>query len=471
VYSFSFQPIAIKPRLVFVALCAILITAGLCPAVTYTVDDDGPADFSTIQAAINAAADSDTIIVSQGRYYENIDFRGKAVTVTSTAPADTQVRESTIIDANNNGIVVSFHTNEGLASIITGLTITAGHAKYGAGICCWDNCSPTISHCVITENHSSDISNSQGAGIYCQENSNPNLSNCIFTGNSANYYGGGMYNSSSDPTVTNCTFSGNSAYSGGGMYNNFSSPTVTNCTFSGNSAVYGGGMCNFGSNPTVADCTFSGNSAGNSGGGMLNNYSNPTVTNCKFSSNSASSDGGGMCNCGSDPTVTDCTFSGNSATYYDGGGMYNSGSNPTVTNCTFSGNSANTYGGGMCNSGSPTITNCTFSGNSTNSSGGGICCEINCNPVIRNCTITGNRAVTGAGGIDLGENCDAVITNNIICDSPSGSGIYALYCDPAISYNNVYGNADGDYDGWAWPGVGDISVDPLFRVHPRTRRS
>jgi len=31
-----------------------------------------------------------------------------------------------------------------------------------------------------------------------------------------------------------------------------------------------------------------------------------------------------------------------------------------------------------------------------------------------------------------------------------------------FAYNDVWGNSDGDYAGWAVPGEGDISVDPCF---------
>jgi parallel beta-helix repeat protein len=112
------------------------------------------------------------------------------------------------------------------------------------------------------------------------------VTNCTFSGNSAEDYGGGMYNTSSSPTVTNCTFSGNSANVGGGMYNSASSPIITNCTFTGNSAYwYGGGMRNYAnSSPNVTNCTFTGNSVDvnlGAGGGMANgDDSSPTVTNC-----------------------------------------------------------------------------------------------------------------------------------------------------------------------------------------------
>ena len=42
-----------------------------------------PDDYSTIQTAINASTDNDTILVSPGTYYENIDYSGKTIMVAS----------------------------------------------------------------------------------------------------------------------------------------------------------------------------------------------------------------------------------------------------------------------------------------------------------------------------------------------------------------------------------------------------
>jgi hypothetical protein len=46
----------------------LLCSAFRCDARTITVDDDGPADFNNIQAAINDANHGDTIIVADGTY-------------------------------------------------------------------------------------------------------------------------------------------------------------------------------------------------------------------------------------------------------------------------------------------------------------------------------------------------------------------------------------------------------------------
>jgi len=42
-----------------------------------------PANFTSIQAAINASVKGDTVLVDPGRYYENINFRGKSIVVAS----------------------------------------------------------------------------------------------------------------------------------------------------------------------------------------------------------------------------------------------------------------------------------------------------------------------------------------------------------------------------------------------------
>jgi parallel beta-helix repeat protein len=84
--AFNIQPIKAEPK-------------------TWTVDDDGPADFSTIQEAINAAGSGDTIYVKAGMYNEDITINKPLTLVgensTLTIIYGSGNREVVIIDANN----------------------------------------------------------------------------------------------------------------------------------------------------------------------------------------------------------------------------------------------------------------------------------------------------------------------------------------------------------------------------------
>jgi hypothetical protein len=76
---------------------------------TWYVDDDWPADFSTIQPALDAASDGDTIIVRDGYYTgdgnRDIDFKGKAVHLRSENGP-----EGCIIDDSACPKPYAFHT-------------------------------------------------------------------------------------------------------------------------------------------------------------------------------------------------------------------------------------------------------------------------------------------------------------------------------------------------------------------------
>jgi hypothetical protein len=75
--------------------------------------------------------------------------------------------------------------------------------------------------------------------------------------------------------------------------------------------------------------------------------------------------------------------------------------------------------------------------------------------VVLNNTISGNE-----DGLAIESARVAEITNNIVTDNGFGISISFVY-NYTISYNDVYGNAGGDYVGCE-PGIGDISADPMF---------
>ncbi|HET9474550.1 MAG TPA: right-handed parallel beta-helix repeat-containing protein [Steroidobacteraceae bacterium] len=136
----------------FSATLTLLLAAG-SHAATLRV----PTDFSTIQAAIDAAADGDTVSVLPGTYAEQIDFKGKAITVTSRdGPSNT------IIDGMGTVTVVIFFSGETETSVLSGLTIQNGRADVGAGVFIGGS-SPRIVGNVFRNN--SDIDNGWGLAI------------------------------------------------------------------------------------------------------------------------------------------------------------------------------------------------------------------------------------------------------------------------------------------------------------------
>ena len=71
---------------------------------TWTVDDDGPADFHTIQEAINAASSGDTVLVKSGTYHEHLDVNKVLLVVAES-------RNNSIIDAGFTGTAVNITAN------------------------------------------------------------------------------------------------------------------------------------------------------------------------------------------------------------------------------------------------------------------------------------------------------------------------------------------------------------------------
>lgn len=238
-------------RLLLIVTAVLFLPAIALSQTTYYVPDDYP----TIQGAIDASSNGDTIVVRAGLYFENIDFVGKAIHLKSEMGP-----EVTVIDGGNPsnpdfGSVVTFQSGEAADSILDGFTLTNGSGT-GSG---W----------------------TYGGGIYCRDNSSPIITNNTITANSVIYAGGGIYYYSSSPTITNNTFSGNTASFGGGISCEFAHySAIENNRIIGNSADDGGGLhIWYYSSPTIMNNTILGNSADSGGGIYILENSEPTVKN------------------------------------------------------------------------------------------------------------------------------------------------------------------------------------------------
>jgi len=121
-----------------------------------------PQQYGTIQAAINAACEYDTIVVADGHYYERINLLQKALNIASEIliDGDTAHIAATIIDADTSVIGVSDTGcviyawdifGNGQPAEIRGFTLTNGIAGAGGCVMAWRD-SIAFSDCIIADN-------------------------------------------------------------------------------------------------------------------------------------------------------------------------------------------------------------------------------------------------------------------------------------------------------------------------------
>ncbi|MDD4250445.1 MAG: NosD domain-containing protein, partial [Methanosarcina sp.] len=115
------------------------------------VDDDGPADFSSIQAAVNAASPYATIIVRNGTYMENVDVDRAVTIISEFGPEYTEVKAANPKDS------VFYVTAD--AVNISGFTVSGGsepfssYSYYTAGISLYEVKDCNISGNVLSDNY------------------------------------------------------------------------------------------------------------------------------------------------------------------------------------------------------------------------------------------------------------------------------------------------------------------------------
>ena len=264
----------------------IIFSCSILFATIINVPDDQP----TIQAGINVADNSDTVLVHPGLYFENINYNGKNIIVASLflTTQDTTYISDTIIDGNQNGTVIIFENGESSDAILCGFTImndfkptmssggggiyilnsnphlhdliiSANFATSGGGIYSYNAC-PILNNLIIINNEVPS-STGRGGGIYlmdCDKMTIKNLSiinnetgghgsglflddceslifeNVIVSNNECGYMGGGaLYFQNSDAIILNSTiYHNNNQYSGGGLTGGYNVHLV-------NSIVYG----------------------------------------------------------------------------------------------------------------------------------------------------------------------------------------------------------------------------------------
>ncbi len=286
-----------KSVLFGISLFLALSHYGVCLTDTWYVNAgaSGPRDgrspetgFQRIQQGIDAASDSDTVIVGEGVYREAINFLGKAIVLESRNPEDPAVVAATVLDGSGLGSpVVSFNSLEGRDSVIGGFTITGGDARDGGGISCF-NAGPTVRKNLVQGNKAEF-----GGGIFLQWGTSAQVIQNEVRENIARE-GGGVYCGGEGPVVQGNTICSNHATEdGGGICVACRSGVITGNLIQGNSAERnGGGVAIHSCVPSFSNNVVVGNRAGVAGGAVFVIYAHLTLISNTVVGNRAGSVGG-----------------------------------------------------------------------------------------------------------------------------------------------------------------------------------
>lgn len=160
------DPLLLGLTLVFfpVVLLVLVQWNGPTPLTALANNTIGvPEDYSTIQAAIDAAADGDLVLVGPGTYSENLLIAGKSVILASHfhTTGDDSFIDQTIIDGQGL-TTISVDATAGLQTRITGFTIQNGNDGISA------RANLEIDHNRIVSN--GDGLDYEGGGGLCRDN-------------------------------------------------------------------------------------------------------------------------------------------------------------------------------------------------------------------------------------------------------------------------------------------------------------
>ncbi len=396
--------------------------------------------YSSVQAAINAAAPNDVIKVASGVYtdvhefyvWSNPSYSARQVayitksltiaggyTVTDWTTAD-PVANPTVLDAGGQGRVIHAYddSNAPIAVTLRGLQITGGEATAGG-----------------------DYNNQQGGGIWARS-THLIVEDCQIEGNAAS------------ATIASA--------GGGGIYAFQATVAMTDTVLTHNqAAIDGGGLYLFDSPLTLIGSVVISNSAQNHAGGIYayNGPSTVYVENTRFHDNWAKFDGGGLSLNGPDGVLINAEFTANRAGA--GAGLASKLGVLEIADSTFSGNEATGEGGALAVIGANalTVTRSLLQDNSAGGKGGAMMVR-NSDAFLENVAVVDNAAATEGSGLWL-EAVDATLHHVTLARNTGGDGTGLHITHPWD--NSRFSNVDvvntiiAGHDLGVFLGIGDAA--------------
>jgi predicted outer membrane repeat protein len=346
------------------------------------------------------------------------------------------VISNTILVSNTGGSGAGIYISEGTVQV-NNSEVFANQGEIGGGIYNYRG-TLTVDHTDFRDNTAEGhMGNSSfGGGIYTLSDNQVVIVDSTFEGNSAEQYGGSIYNHGI-ATATGLICFDNTAFYGACIYNGDSLEIEDSTIYSNTATSAGSGIYNR-SSMTISSSTLSGNIiSGLCSGAQIDNYETGvlTISSCTISN----SDEAGVYNSGS-VLISDSTIS--KSRY---GGIRNNGT-AIINNSILSDNNTTTYGGGIDNLGSLVITGSILTGNSAGLSGGGI---NNWGALtMTNSILSGNDARYGGGfcNYEGTARLDNVAIVNNTATEDDGGGIYHQDASTMINNSTLSGNY-ADYGG------------------------
>ncbi len=352
----------------------------------------------TIQAAINASIDGDTIYVLTGTYTEAINLQGKSVHIVGLAGPD-----NVILDGNGAAHTVTCTSGEDEGTIIEGLRIVGGDSAGVGGGVLINFSSPTFLECQIVSNEAAG----DGAGVSIALGA-PHFESCIIAGNTSGANGGGVHIASGNPTFLNCDiFSNVASTQGGGVRIDGGSAEFTSCAINFNDAQHGGGVAVQSGTPSFASVELDYNEASSSGGGVYIGSGTTTMLNSEIAFNVVNTSGGGIALAGGMIDLDNCDILDNTVdspfeepTIAHGGGIRAVNATVTGEDLLIEGNHAYIGGGVSAKNATIELTDSIVRENEGSHEAGGITGENGSDLLLDHVQVLNNTALV-AGGVGV----------------------------------------------------------------------